>query len=98
MVICLSFTPQFRNRLKPGFHFIPMNRKYLVDTKTREYLCIALQKGKDWIPNNQASLPGFMGSRTNQLAGESELITGEYSDNSFFEKWIRNGVNYLFRY
>lgn len=75
-----------------------MNRKYLVDTKTREYLCIALQKGKDWVPNNQKALPDFMGSRTHQQTGEPAMITGEYNDNNFFEKWIRNGINYLFRY
>jgi hypothetical protein len=75
-----------------------MNRKYLVDTSTREYLCIALQKGKEWVPNNQRALPGFMNSRPNKNNADFELITGEYTDNSFFEKWIRNGTNFLFRY
>lgn len=75
-----------------------MNRKYLVDTTTREYLCIALQKGKDWIPNNQDALQSFMGSRKNQQNADPELLSGEYNDNSFFEKWIRNGTNFLFRY
>jgi hypothetical protein len=62
-----------------------MNRKYLVDTTTREYLCVALQKGQEWTPNNKDN-PDF------------ELVSGEYNDNSFFEKWIRNGTNFLFRY
>ena len=75
-----------------------MNRKYLVDPTTREYLCIALQKGKDWQPNNQESLKGFMNSRKNKNTADFELVTGEYNDNSFFEKWIRNGTNFLFRY
>jgi len=74
-----------------------MNRKYLVDTTTREYLCVALKKGQDWVPNNQKMLPGFMESRENQQEADFELISGEYNDNSFFEKWIRNGTNYLFR-
>ncbi len=75
-----------------------MNRKYLVDTTTREYLCVALQKGQEWEPNNQDSLESFMGSRANQNEADFELISGEYNDNSFFEKWIRNGTNFLFRY
>lgn len=72
-----------------------MNRKYLVDTTTREYICVALKKGQDWIPNNQDSLPGFMDSRTNKDVEDFELVTGEFSDNNFFEKWIRNGTNFL---
>jgi hypothetical protein len=72
-----------------------MNRKYLVDTTTREYICVALKKGQDWIPNNQDSLPNFMDSRDNKDAAEFELLTGEFNDNNFFEKWIRNGTNYL---
>ena len=75
-----------------------MNRKYLVDTTTREYLCVALQKGQDWEPNNQDSLDNFMGSRANKNKPEFELVSGEYNDNTFFEKWIRNGTNFLFRY
>jgi hypothetical protein len=75
-----------------------MNRKYIVDTTTREYLCIALQKGQEWQPNNQDSLPGFMSSRPNKDASDFELVSGEYNDNTFFEKWIRNGTNFLFKY
>jgi hypothetical protein len=75
-----------------------MNRKYLVDTTTREYLCVALQKGQDWEPNNQDSMESFMSSRENKDKPEFELVTGEYNDNTFFEKWIRNGTNFLFRY
>ncbi|WP_161888135.1 hypothetical protein [Pontibacter russatus] len=75
-----------------------MNRKYLVDTTTREYLCVALQKGQEWTPNNQDSLQSFMGSRPNRNSKDFELLSGEYNDNSFFEKWIRNGTNFLFRY
>ena len=75
-----------------------MNRKYIVDTTTREYLWVALKKGQDWVPNNQKALPGFMESRTNQEEADFELLSGEYNDNSFFEKWIRNGTNILFRY
>ncbi len=70
-----------------------MNRKYIVDTTTREYICVALKKGQDWIPNNQDSLPAFMDSRTDKK--QQNLVTGEFSDNTFFEKWIRNGTNYL---
>lgn len=75
-----------------------MNRKYLVDNTTREYLCVALQKGQEWEPNNQDSLASFMDSRPNKHADDFELLSGEYNDNSFFEKWIRNGTNFLFRY
>ncbi len=74
-----------------------MNRKYLVDTTTREYLCVALKKGQEWVPNNQASLQSFTGSRANKDNADFELLSGEYNDNSFFEKWIRNGTNFLFR-
>ena len=75
-----------------------MNRKYLVDATTREYLCVALQKGREWEPNNQDTLTEFMASRENQDTPDFELLSGEYNDNAFFEKWIRNGTNYLFRY
>ncbi|QCR22463.1 hypothetical protein [Pontibacter sp. SGAir0037] len=75
-----------------------MNRKYIVDTTTREYLCVALQKGKDWSPTNQDSLQRFMTSRSVKEFTDSELVSGEFNDNTFFEKWIRNGTNFLFRY
>ncbi|ARS34604.1 hypothetical protein [Pontibacter actiniarum] len=75
-----------------------MNRKYLVDTTTREYLCVALKKGQDWVPNNQDVLQRFMSSRSNSILPETELLSGEFNDNSFFEKWIRNGTNFLFQY
>ncbi|MCC9138145.1 hypothetical protein ACFSKU_00555 [Pontibacter silvestris] len=74
-----------------------MNRKYLVDTITREYLCIALKKGQEWVPNNQDSLQSFMSSRSSNSTAEAELLSGEFNDNNFFEKWIRNGTNFLFR-
>lgn len=74
-----------------------MNRKYLVDPTTREYICIALKKGSDWVPNNQKLLPGFLDSRPNQHEVNFELITGEFNNNSFYEKWIRNGTNFLSR-
>ena len=75
-----------------------MNRKYLVDTETHEYICVALKKGPDWVPNNQASLTGFMSTRTPETELDSVLISGEFNDNVFFEKWIRNGTNVLFQY
>ena len=75
-----------------------MNRKYLVDTTTREYLCIALKKGLDWVPNNQNVLPGFMSTRTSVTESGSVLLAGEFNDNVFFEKWIRNGTNVMFEY
>ncbi|WP_439882675.1 hypothetical protein ACSX1A_05785 [Pontibacter sp. MBLB2868] len=75
-----------------------MNRKYIVDSTTREYLCVAIQKGREWEPNNQDSLPKFMSSRSNKNEEEFELLSGEFNDNTFFEKWIRNGTNFLFRY
>ncbi|MER2999517.1 hypothetical protein [Pontibacter populi] len=75
-----------------------MNRKYLVDTETHEYICVALKKGLDWIPNNQTSLLSFMSTRTPETELDSVLISGEFNDNVFFEKWIRNGTNVLFQY
>ncbi|QNF34790.1 hypothetical protein HUW51_19420 [Adhaeribacter swui] len=71
-----------------------MNRRYLVDSTTREYLCVALQKGSDWTPNNEKFLPQFLDSRPEKDRPDFELLSGEYNDNSFFEKWIRNGTNY----
>ncbi|WP_276496260.1 hypothetical protein [Pontibacter litorisediminis] len=75
-----------------------MNRKYIVDPTTREYLCIALRKGQDWVPNNQEALKEFMSSRAEESNAEETLVTGEFNDNTFFEKWIRNGTNYMFQY
>ena len=74
-----------------------MNRKYLVDPISGEYLCIALKKGQEWIPNNQHHLPGFMSACSDKNLSEADLLSGEFNDNSFFEKWIRNGTNFLFR-
>ncbi|QMU28365.1 hypothetical protein [Adhaeribacter radiodurans] len=74
-----------------------MNRKYLVDTTTSEYLCVALKKGRDWVDNNQKHFQNFMDSRPEKNKADFELLTGEFNDNSFFEKWIRNGTNYLLR-
>ncbi len=39
-----------------------------------------------------------MESCPNKDEADFELVQGEYNDNSFFEKWIRNGTNFLFRY
>ena len=75
-----------------------MNRRYLVDTTTHEYLCVALKKGQDWVENNQKSLKSFMSSRPDQTKAGFELLSGEFNDNSFFEKWIRNGTNFMFQY
>ncbi len=75
-----------------------MNRKYLVDTTTHEYLCVALKKGQEWTPNNQKSLASFMGSRPDKNQVNFALLSGEYDDAAFFEKWIRNGTNFLFQY
>lgn len=75
-----------------------MNRKYIVDTVTREYLCVAHQKGREWSPINQDSLTSFMDTRESKSTPEKELLSGEFNDNAFFEKWIRNGTNFLFRY
>ncbi len=74
-----------------------MNRKYLVDTTTSEYICIALKKGQNWVDNNQKHLPNFMDSRHNKDQANFELLSGEFNDNSYFEKWIRNGTNFLLR-
>lgn len=75
-----------------------MNRKYIVDTTTREYLCVALKKGQEWVPSNQDILHSFMTSRPKEDVKEADFLSGEFNDNSFFEKWIRNGTNFLFRY
>ncbi|PIQ22795.1 MAG: hypothetical protein COW65_01155 [Cytophagales bacterium CG18_big_fil_WC_8_21_14_2_50_42_9] len=75
-----------------------MNRKYLVDTTTHEYLCVGLKKGQDWVENNQKSLKTFMGSRPDKNKSDFQLLSGEYNDTSFFEKWIHNGTNFLFQY
>lgn len=74
-----------------------MNRKYLVDPVSGEYLCIALKKGQEWIPNNQRHLPSFMDACKDKNLSDADLLSGEFNDNSFFEKWIRNGTNFLFR-
>ncbi|MGV3638880.1 MAG: hypothetical protein ACO1NZ_00095 [Adhaeribacter sp.] len=74
-----------------------MNRKYLVDPISGEYLCIALKKGQEWIPNNQNHLPNFMSACNDKNLSAADLMSGEFNDNSFFEKWIRNGTNFLFR-
>ncbi|PRY10093.1 hypothetical protein CLV24_11510 [Pontibacter ummariensis] len=75
-----------------------MNRKYLVDKDTRVYLCVALHTRKGWEPTNQESLQPFMDSCPAEDETDARILAGEFSDNTFFEKWIRNGTNFLFRY
>jgi len=63
-----------------------MCRKYLVDTTTREYLCVGLKKGQNWVENNQKSLESFMASRPDKNKSDFQLLSGEYNDTYFFEK------------
>ena len=70
------------------------NRLYLVDTSTKEYLCLAKGWGCGWITGNIDLYREFMLERFNDNDNNSNLIIGHENDDSFFDKWIVNGINY----
>ena len=70
------------------------NRLYLVDTSTREYLCLAKSWGCAWNTGNIDLYQEFMSDRFNDCDEKTNLIIGTENDDDFYNKWIVNGENY----
>ena len=70
------------------------NRLYLVDTITKEYLCIAKGWGAGWYTGNIDLYDDFMIKRFSDGDGKTNLILGTENDDEFFNKWIVEGRNY----
>lgn len=70
------------------------NRLYLVDTITKEYLCLAKGWGCAWSTGNIDLYQKFMNERFNDGDDKTNLIIGTENDNDFYDRWIVNGKNY----
>ena len=66
-----------------------MDRLYIVDTETNEYLCFAKGLLNGWFPGNIDLLEDFINPRSG-----NSFIIGTEEDDSFFNTWILNGVNF----
>ena len=70
------------------------NRLYLVDTKEKEYLCIAKGHGCAWSTGNIELYKEFLNTRFSDGDGKTNLIIGTENDIEFCNKWIENGENF----
>jgi len=75
------------NSLKNAKNIRKMDRLYIVDTETNEYLCFAKGLLNGWILGNIDLYKDFIKYRNNFIIGTEE-------DEKFFNKWILNGVNF----
>ena len=66
-----------------------MDRLYIVDTETNEYLCLAKRLFDGWIPGNIDLYEDFINLRSG-----NNFVIGTEEDDSFFNTWILNGVNF----
>lgn len=69
-----------------------LNRLYVVNTETKEYCVIAKCFGSNWNIGN-VDIFDLLLKNTNALNDETNLIIGSESDNDFFDKWIKDGIN-----
>lgn len=70
------------------------NRIYLVDTESKEYLCIAKGWGVGWSVGNIDLYDDFMLSRYSDSDDGTVLIIGTENDPEFYDKWIKDGINF----
>ena len=71
------------------------NRLYLVDTKTKEYICLAKKWGEpSWHARNLELYKLFLFERTKETDNKSSLIIGIENDDEFYNDWIKHGTNY----
>ena len=68
------------------------NRLYIVDTKTKEYCCIAKCTDYGWNFGNAKIMDKFLSSICG-LEDKTTIITGTENDDEFYEKWIKNGIS-----
>jgi len=66
-----------------------MDRLYIVDTETNEYLCFAKGLLNGWFSGNVDLLEDFINPRS----GDSFIIGTEDNDD-FYANWIENGTNF----
>ena len=67
------------------------DRLYIVNTSTKEYLCIAKDFAMGWSCGNLDLYKEFL---LIAVPGADTLILGTENNNDFWYDWIRNGVNY----
>ena len=70
------------------------NRLYLVDTSTKEYLCLAKGWGCAWDVGNIDLYQEFMSDRFDEIGDKTNLIIGTENDDEFYDKWILPNKNY----
>lgn len=70
------------------------NRIYLVDTETKEYLCLAKGHGSGWSVGNIDLYVEFMKTRYSDCDDGTILIIGTENDPEFYEKWLKDGINF----
>lgn len=70
------------------------DRLYIVDTKTKEYLCLAKNFSEGWDCGNIDLYKSFLASRNPSFNCDIELIIGNENDEIFYSKWIESGNNY----
>jgi len=70
------------------------NRIYLVDTETKEHLCIAKGWGCGWSVGNIDLYDEFMKTRYSDCGDGTALIIGTENDTDFYDKWLKDGINF----
>lgn len=71
------------------------DRLYMVDTETCEYICLAKKYGHpSWDARNIDLYKSFLSSMSTATDEGTTLILGTENDNKFYDRWIKNGVNY----
>ncbi len=70
------------------------NRLYLVDTSTKEYLCLAKGWGCAWNTGNIDLYKKFLSERFNDFDDKTNLIIGTENDKDFYNKWIESGDSF----
>ncbi|HEU4903180.1 MAG TPA: hypothetical protein VFT06_10315 [Flavisolibacter sp.] len=71
------------------------NRLYIVNTETKEYVCIAKHLGGGWGLGNVAELRDFLAKEGfgNDFDGKTPFLIGTENDEIFYDAYIANGIN-----
>lgn len=67
----------------------------MVDTETGEYICLAKKYGDpSWNVTYLDLYESFLSQLLTATDEGTTLILGTENDDEFYDKWIKNGVNY----
>lgn len=69
-----------------------INRLYIVNKKTLEYVCIAKCNDYNWDFGNESLLNKLL-LNTEGINNDDNLLIGSELDEGFYEKYLKNGVN-----